>query len=180
MKIQVIMPQLYYDEIRRVLFPPGDSHEHFGFGLTGFNRYRRTCNILLRIFIQADKSCLEDQSGANVRPKPEFTRYVWALAKKSNSGLIDFHTHPFSDKDVRFSGIDDASEADSFPKAAKILGVGPHASIVLGRDSLDARWYDPEARQLRPVTAVKVLGDRLTTIIPTGSFAHSRPAHKPS
>jgi hypothetical protein len=178
MKVQIVMTELYYDQIRHELFPPGDSDEHFMFGLTGFSRYRRTCNILLRSFIHADKSCVHTQSGANVRPKREFTQYVWALAKKSNSGLIDFHTHPFSETHVRFSGIDDASEADSFPKAVKSLGDGPHASIVFGRDCMDARWYDPKAKELKPVTTVKVLGDKLINIIPTSSLLGYQPAQK--
>jgi len=178
MKVQILMTQSCYDQIRQELFPPGDSDEHFGFGLTGFSRYHRTCNVLLRSFILADKSCVHSQSGANVSPKREFTQYVWALAKKSNSGVIDFHTHPFTDTHVTFSGIDDASEADSFPKAVKFLGDGPHASIVLGTDCLDARWYDPKAKDIKPVTAVKIIADRLITIVPTSSLLRSQPTQK--
>lgn len=179
MKVQIVITQSDYDQIRQELFPAGDSDEHFGFALTGFSHYRRTCNILLRSFILADKSCVHSQSGANVRPKREFTQYIWALAKKSNSGLIDFHTHPFTDTHVTFSSIDDASEADSFPKAVKFLGDGPHASIVLGSDCLDARWYEPKTRNLKPVTAVKIIGDKLTTIIPTSSPLQSQIAREP-
>ncbi|MFC1635732.1 hypothetical protein ACFL5Z_12905 [Planctomycetota bacterium] len=167
METKIILTETCYEHIRNQLFPPDDSKEHFGFGITGISRCHHICNILLRIFIYADKSCLETQSGGNVRPKREFIQYVWIMAKKSNGSLIDFHTHPFSDANVGFSGIDDNSEYESFPQAVKYLGDGPHASVVLGKNSMDARWYDPTTKILKPVTAVRILGDRMVTIRPT-------------
>ena len=89
------------------------------------------------------------------------------MAKKSNSGIIDFHTHPFSDINVSFSGIDDRSDYESFPKAMEHLGKGPHASVVLGRNSLGARWYDPTTNILKPVSEIKIIGEKLANIIPT-------------
>jgi len=83
--------------------------------------------------------------------------------------LIDFHTHPFSDKNVCFSCIDDRSEYESFPKVVEYLGQGPHASIVFGRNSLDARWYDPKTKILKPVLEIRILGEKLVKIIPTSS-----------
>ncbi|GAF89265.1 unnamed protein product, partial [marine sediment metagenome] len=120
-------------------------------------------------FALADNSCLLDQSGASVRPDPRFIDYIWTLVKKSNSSLIDFHTHPFSDTNVGFSGIDDRSEMESFPKAVEYLGNGPHTSVVLGRNSLDGRWYNPITKTLEPIAALKILGQKLTTITPTSA-----------
>ena len=169
-----------YNRIRENLLPPNDANEHFGFGIASVSRFGDTVRLLLRDFIPADSSCLLSQSGASVRPDPRFVNYIWALAKKSNSSLIDFHTHPFSDKSVTFSSIDDRSEMESFPQAVQFLGNGPHASVVLGRNSLDARWYDPDKKSLQPVTQVKIIAEKLISFIPTSASKHSRIIEMPN
>ncbi len=170
MKVRIIITEHEYNIIRSKLLPPNDPNEHFGFGVAGVSRFAGICNLLLRKFIFTDSSCLLKQSGANIRPDLRFVQYVWTIAQKSNSVLIDLHTHPFCDADVTFSCIDNASELESFPKAVEYLGEGPHASIVLGRNSLDARWYNPKTCSVEPVIMVKILGESLTTIIPTSGL----------
>ena len=170
MKVNIILTQIQYNKIHCSLLPADDPNEHFGFGIAGVSFYKGGCNLLLRDFIPADSSCLLVQTGASVRPKPGFIDYIWTLAKKSNSCLIDFHTHPFCDAGVSFSSIDNDSESKSFPMLVEFLGDGPHASIVLGRNSLDARWYNPETTILEPISLVKVIGEKLEFIVPTSSL----------
>lgn len=174
MNVLLVAIEPYWTRLRRELFPPGNTHEHFGFGIAGISCFEGTCHLLLRRFIVADRSCVVKQSGVSVKPDPRFVEYVWKLARHSRASLIDFHTHPFSDSHVRFSGIDDRSEYANFPEIVKYLGDGPHASVVLGRNSLDARWYDAGIGQIKPISMVRVLGENLQTIIPTSASQHSR------
>jgi molybdopterin/thiamine biosynthesis adenylyltransferase len=117
---------------------------------------------------ELDKSCLTNQSGVSVVPDPRFVQYVYNAVKECKGGLITIHTHPFSNENVNFSGIDDRSEADSFPKEVELLEKGPHASIVFGRNSVDARWYDANTKQIKPIKAIKVIGESGTkTLTPT-------------
>jgi len=167
MKTCILIIEQEYSSLINKLFPPNSADEHFGFGFAGVSRHSEGFNILLRTFIFADHSCLEKQSGGFIRPKQEFIKYVWELAKNSDSALIDFHTHPFCSKGVSFSSIDDNSENKSFPMAVDYLGEGPHSSVVFGRDSLDARWYDPQAKIRKPIFGIKIIGNRLVTITPT-------------
>lgn len=169
MRIRIIMTEQQYADLTGGLFPAGDDREHFGFALVGVSRSPANCNLLARKFILADESCLIAQSGVSVRPHPMFVEYVWTLAEKSLSGVIDCHTHPFSQDGVAFSSIDDADEEDGFAKKIARLGSGPHASMVLGRKSLDARWYDPRVKDFRPVDMVRILGQDLRTILPTSA-----------
>ena len=164
MNVQIKATKKLWHNIKKTLFPPNDNREHFGFGLAGINNHSDGCNILLRKFIPADNSCLMKQAGAYVRPDLRFVYYVWKLAKESNSVLVDCHTHPFSGNYVGFSGIDDRSEYESFPKVVEYLGKGPHSSIVFGRNSLAARWYNPYKKRLEPITAIKIIGNTLEII----------------
>jgi hypothetical protein len=75
----------------------------------------------------------------------------------------------FSNKHVTFSCIDDASDRESFPQAEAYLDHGPQASMVFGKNSLDARWYNPITGNFEPVTEVRVIGERLITITPTSA-----------
>jgi hypothetical protein len=167
MKVQIIIPKTLYDRARESLFPADSSDEQFGFGIAGVTCFHGNCRLLVREFLPADRSCLLVQTGASIRPDPRFTMYVWILAKRSNSCLVEVHTHPFSDQHVTFSGVDDCSEQESFPKVVAYLGRGPHVSMVLGRNSLDARWFNVKTKTVEPVAAVRIVGSRLDTIVPT-------------
>lgn len=169
MKVKIVMTAIQHMWLLRSLFPTGSSDEHFGCGITGVSTYPGGCNLLLRRFIPADESCLIQQSGASVRPDPRYVEYVWTLAQRSSGSLIDFHTHPFCDRQVSFSSIDDRDARNGFPRMVARLGDGPHASVVLGTSSLDAQWYDGSSGVIRPITEVRILGENLQTIIPTSA-----------
>lgn len=171
MKVTIIMLAPQYAELRRKLFPPGDGNEQFGFGIAGVSGYPGGYNLLLRRLIVADKSCLVRQSPVSVRPDPRFVEYVWTLAEKSRSSVVDFHTHPFCTTDVGFSSIDDHDAASGFPKIVRRLGPGPHVNVVLGTKSLDAQWYDAQAHAVKPIAEVRILGENLRTIVPTSAHA---------
>ena len=170
MKMQIIMTQELYDQMQTSLFPVGCSDEQFGFIVAGVNQTGQTCKLLCRKFFYADPSCLIKQSGMGVVPDPRFVQFVWLITEQGKCCLINIHTHPFSDLGVAFSCIDDRSEAESFPKEVVFLGQGPHASMVFGRNSVDARGYDATSKQIFPVNEIRVIGSSGTrTLIPTSS-----------
>lgn len=172
MDVKIIIPQNISRQIQRKLFPPNSIHEQFGFILAGTSKYADGCNLLCRKFFHADESCLVNQSGVSVAPDPRFVQFVYTGARDSQSAIITLHTHPFCGYGVRFSGIDDQSEMESFPREVEILGDGPHASIVLGRKSIDARWYDSVTRQIKPVNLIKVIGESGIEILKPTSSNH--------
>ena len=168
MEVNIVMTDDLHEQMLKVLFPSNSNAEQFGFIVTGLSEHKNGCNLLCRTFIPADESCLTNQSGASVVPDPRFVQYVYNIVTKCKGGVITVHTHPFSNENVCFSGIDDRSEADSFPKEIGLLGAGPHASMVLGRNSVDARWYDAKIRRIKPVKKIKIIGDTGTkNITPT-------------
>lgn len=168
MKTQIIMTTKMYNEMLEKLFPPNNDAEQFGFIITGISKHSNGNNLLCRKFIHADESCLINQSGVSVVPDPRFVRFVYNSVKECDGGLITLHTHPFTNEHVSFSGIDDRSEGDSFPKEVEILGKGPHASMVFGKNSVDARWYNTKTNQIKSIDAIKIIGGSGTkTLTPT-------------
>lgn len=159
MDVKIITTKQMYDSMISQLFPDNNPLEQFGFIITGLSKHEKNINLLCRKFIYADKSCLTEQTGTSVVPDPRFVQYVWGIVKECNGGLITVHTHPFANERVSFSPIDDRSESISFPKELEFLGEGPHANIVLGTNSIDARWYNPEEKRVEPIKAIKIIGD---------------------
>ena len=173
METQINMTTKMYNEMLEKLFLPNNDSEQFGFIVTGLSKHENGHNLLCRKFIHADESCLTNQSGVSVVPDPRFVQYAYNSVKECEGGLIAVHSHGFANKNVSFSSIDDRSEEDSFPKEVELLGKGPHASMVFGRNSIDARWYDAKTRQIKPITAIKIIGETGTKIItPTSQREH--------
>lgn len=168
MKVKVVMTKEMYDDMANRLFPPGNNSEQFGFIIAGLSQYDDGCNLLCRKFIPADQSCLINQTGVSVVPDPRFIQFIYNAVKDCKGCLVNIHTHPFASNSVSFSGIDDRSENESFPKEVEYLGNGPHVSMVLGRNSLDARWYNADTGLTSPVESIKVIGkDGIKIINPT-------------
>jgi molybdopterin/thiamine biosynthesis adenylyltransferase len=159
MDVKIITTKNMYDAMMSQLFPANNPLEQFGFIVTGLSKHKDGINLLCRKFIFADESCLIKQTRVSVVPDPRFVQYVWSIVKECNGGLITVHTHPFSKEHVSFSGIDDRSEADSFPREAEFLGEGPHANMVLGTNSIDARWYNTKDNNVLPVKEVKIVSE---------------------
>ena len=82
MSVRIITTEDCYDRMRGQLLPLNDVREHFGFALASVSSSPDSCNLLIREFVAADRSCLLDQSGASVRPNPSFAGYIWTVAKE--------------------------------------------------------------------------------------------------
>jgi molybdopterin/thiamine biosynthesis adenylyltransferase len=175
MDIKIITTKQMYDAMITQLFPADNPLEQFGFIITGLSRHKNSCNLLCRKFIYADESCLIKQTGMSVVPDPRFVQYVWGIVKECNGGLITVHTHPFSKEHVGFSGIDDRSGAESFPREVEFLGKGPHANVVFGTNSVDARWYNAKDKSVSPVKEINIIGENgIEVLRPTSMPIRSR------
>lgn len=175
MNVQIIMTKDIHHAIQSKLFPKDSDAEQFGFIVAGISKHANGYNLLCRKFIHADKSCLVNQSGVSVAPDPRFVQFIYNAVKDSGGALITCHTHPFSDYGVRFSGVDDRSEAQSFPIEVELLGTGPHSSVVFGRNSVDARWYNSITGEIEPIHSISVIGESgIDNIKPTSSRCFHR------
>jgi molybdopterin-synthase adenylyltransferase len=166
-EIEITFLENDYNRVREHLIRSDTANEQFLFALGNESRSANVCRVLVRSVAYGGLPCVLGQSRVSVRPDPVYTLFMWTIAKKTGSVIIHSHSHPFADRAVGFSGIDDAGDRESFAKAAKHLGGGPYISMVVGKNSLDARYYDPEAKVIQPVHSIKVIGDRRLEIIPS-------------
>ena len=92
---------------------------------------------------------------------------VEASERLDVDAVIDVHTHPFQTGAVRFSLTDDADER-TFCRYLTDHGLG-YASIVLGLDTYEARWWEIGAFGLSVSSRATVRGQTALESIPASS-----------
>lgn len=100
---------------------------------------------------------------------PEFLAPLIKRARLESLSFILCHSHPFSSDTVGFSSIDDAGEANLFPKIKSRVPGQAVGAMVFGRKAFDARVWLPDHARAVPVERVRVLSDRVRFIAASGS-----------
>lgn len=145
---------------------PDDPNEQLAFLFASPSISDRLGRLLVRDAWFASADDLDRQSPVGISPKPEFV--LKALNRCSGEGwsLIETHSHPFSvGPGTSFSGIDWNNDRQKFPTVGRLLSKSSfHATMVVGQDSLDAHIFDPNSKEIIP----------LSTVITTGVDPRSR------
>lgn len=136
------------------------NFERMGFGL---GRHTQTADgtvILVRELILPDQSDLAEQTFAGVCPTRDFHLYLYSSALRTNSTIIEFHTHPgsvaptFSDID-QFHALRNAQYiAQKFPEPVTL-------ALIVGNNSFDAfegAIYDRHRGEFYQLNRLEVLG----------------------
>jgi ThiF family len=83
-----------------------------------------------------------------------------AVREKGLAGIVTFHTHPFSDKEVGFSWYDDEQDPLLIENLQDIWPSTWLASVVFGKESQQGRlWLSPAQQQ--PLARLISVGSRL-------------------
>jgi len=168
MKREIVFPGQFFAPLKDHLFRQGET-EQLAFVLCGYNETSRRLGLLAREVIPVRVENLSVQTRAFLSVKDEFSRSILGRCREEGLNLIEVHSHPFCRKGVRFSAIDFGNDREKFPYVArKIRGIY-HATMVFGRESVDAHMWDREKEAIVPIDQVKVIGSHLRFLIPTSS-----------
>ncbi|MGH3777393.1 MAG: HesA/MoeB/ThiF family protein [Pseudonocardiaceae bacterium] len=120
------------------------------------NRIRLVGHELLR----AQPKDLDRQSPSGIIPNGQFVAAALTRCRQEGWSLIEVHSHPFdSGPRTTFSGIDWSNDRMKMPRVASMLPEPfYHATMVVGRDSLDAHYYQRLTGAIRPIRRVTVVG----------------------
>jgi molybdopterin/thiamine biosynthesis adenylyltransferase len=158
-----------FDQLQAHLRQPNHSDEEGALMLA--HQAERNGGLIL---IVAELFKIPDQgfihkSGGGLTIDPEFLAPVIKRARLDDMSIILAHSHPFSDRDVWFSSIDDAGERSLMPKLQERVPGRPHAAMVFGKRSLAARVWLANSNGSVDVEKVAVVGDRIKTHASTSS-----------
>ncbi len=119
-----------------------------------------------------------ENSKGSLRFSPNYIRRVQLQGKKSKaSGLIFFHTHPFSKSSVSFSSYDNMEEPKLMANLMDVWASSEHIGVVVGKKAIMARAYINN-KMVHSVLELFVVGKTLK-IIPTDGHVQipARPEH---
>lgn len=124
--------------------------------------------VLIREVLEPDPLKDLDQSLGGLQFSSQYIRRIQLRAQQNKaSGLIFFHTHPFAENHVSFSGFDDAEEPLLIQNLQDIWPNSEYGSIVAGRSSLLGRFYSNEGGVLS-ISRLFVVGRAIKVIQTTG------------
>ncbi|WP_165956482.1 HesA/MoeB/ThiF family protein [Kribbella antibiotica] len=154
-----------WSELQRHLFGEkrlafAGQDEQMAFILASYSVAGETRKLLAHELITAGPRDLSSQSPGGIGPTGEFVAQMLTRCRRDGWSLIEVHSHPFdSSSRTTFSGIDWANDRIKMPQLAAMLP-DPfyHATMVVGRNSLDAHYYDQGSGTILPVGRVTLVG----------------------
>lgn len=146
----------------------GEPHEKFGFFLCGIAQTHEGPRFCVQEFVPVEDEHLKARFETGRQIDLDFLLDVINRAKQDGLAIVEVHTHPHTGDDVTFSPIDDRELPEFVSYAMDSLDGRPYAAVVLGQESLDARyWVEPD--DYSPVERVIIAGDTFNVRIPTSS-----------
>jgi len=128
-EIELVLPATYMEQIKSYLFQDL-SKEFICHVLCGHARISKNRLRLLGCYLVIPEP--DDyiaQSIASLNIDSNFDYALRVSCEEEGMSLVDFHSHPFTDKGVSFSGIDDADEEKKYNYFLKNLPNSIYASI---------------------------------------------------
>ena len=163
-KINVRFTRSVFDTLQKT-FLEDQKNEQFAFGLFRQAKTADGTSLLVQDIFFPDDNDLSMQRRAGVAPTHDFQSLVYMIAQQRKLGILDIHTHPFSDV-PRFSCID---ESEATKNAKFICDKFPtpmtHAMIVFDSalTAHDAVIYDRSLNGYRKIDTIEILGRRIET-----------------
>lgn len=146
----------------------GEPREKFGFFLCGVASTANGPRFCLQEFVPVPDECVQFGHRTQRQIDLDFLLEVINRAKHEELAIVEVHTHPRSGDGVTFSHIDDREMPEFVSYVMDSLDGRPYAAVVLGNDSLDARYWEVPDQPL-PVERVLIAGDGFDIRVPTSS-----------
>jgi molybdopterin/thiamine biosynthesis adenylyltransferase len=154
-----------WNDLQRHLFGEkilalGRQDEQMAFILASYSVAGESLKLLAHELVVAAPEDLSYQSPGGIGPTGEFVAKMLTRCRRDGWSLIEVHSHPFdSSNRTTFSGIDWGNDRVKMPQLAAMLPKPfYHATMVVGRSSLDAHYYDQESGSILPVGRVTLVG----------------------
>lgn len=162
-----------FNRLRDHLLRGRDADEEAAILLAGQCLEADSWAWIVKEVIPVPDAAFHHKGAAGLTINPEFLANAVKQACFQSLSFIFCHSHPFSSGGVGFSGIDDAGEADLFPKIQARIPSQAVGAMVFGQDAFDARIWLPDGARAMPVERVRVLGRRVQY-----SSAYAAPRHR--
>ncbi|MGH3902191.1 MAG: HesA/MoeB/ThiF family protein [Pseudonocardiaceae bacterium] len=162
----IVLSSDLWRQLRDHLLPTDDKleregrNEQLAFILAAPNVSDSRIRLIAHELLRAQPTNLDHQSPTGIVPNGQFVATALTRCRQEGWSLVEVHSHPFdSGSSATFSGIDWSNDRMKMPRLATMLS-DPfyHATMILGRNSLDAHYYQRATGAIRPVRHVTIVG----------------------
>ncbi|MFY9808800.1 MAG: ThiF family adenylyltransferase [Pseudonocardiaceae bacterium] len=187
----IVLSSRLWSELRSHLLSTNSEHarpggnEQMAFILAAPNVSGSRTRLVGHELIHAQRTDLDHQSPSAISPNGDFVATALTRCRQEGWSLIEVHSHPFdSTHQTTFSSIDWSNDRVKMPRLASMLPEPfYHATMVVGRNSLDAHYYQRASKAIRAVKQVTIVGSEdddspvLRYLPASSSAAASGPQH---
>lgn len=177
--VKIRMKESEWKVIKNILDRSFSSSKiNIEWGLIGIIKKVGAHSYIITGVIQPDRRNDIDQEKGGLTFSSNYIRRVQLKARKERStGLIFFHTHPFSEEEVGFSFYDNSEEPLLIENLRNVWPESEHASVVVGKRSMAGRIYSKDNLTLT-ISSIIVLGKAIKFLLEEGVISkQSNPAH---
>lgn len=164
MNIQFLINEKDYDKLTAHLLRGKFADEEAAILLAGTNHVMGKIRLLVKEIVLVPNEALISKGKAGLTINPEFLSKIIKKCRYEKLSFILTHSHPFSDKQVAFSAIDDYGEKSLFPKIQRRVPNKHHGALVFGKSCVDGRiWLKGESKST-PMDSIIIIGNTLKLI----------------
>jgi len=167
MRKTIILTRKDYEVLKKHLLQK--VGEEAAFLICGISESATFINLLVREVIPVPTEGFQRKAYAGLTIDPEFMMPILKKCRHEKLSVILAHSHPFSETAVRFSSIDDMGERLLIPKVKQRIADRHHATLVLGRSSVDARIWKKGKNYGEPIDLIKIIGYQTEELYPTSA-----------
>ena len=167
-----------WTELRKLVassFRSARRAEKGAIGLLGYNFTKDRRELLVTKIIWPNSDDIKTASAGRLEFSSSYVRRAHLEARISGlSGIVTFHTHPYSDDSVGFSGFDSREDAELMANLEEIHPGTFLCSVVLGRTS-QAGCLRTFLGGRQDLSSLVVVGERLQVLALDGKPMPSAP-----
>jgi hypothetical protein len=172
----IVIQESDFQQLRKHLLRDSQV-ENAAYLLCGRSSHRLRVKLLVKDVLGLSGKDFNVQSGDRLQISPEAVARVMKRARLNDQCIVLAHSHPFCDKQVDFSWVDDKGDLESFSNFYQRVPTGPHASLVFGQTSVRGRVWLPDL-EVRPLTSITVVGSILKRFPSDGRTCENRVTHQ--
>ncbi|MBF6446608.1 ThiF family adenylyltransferase [Nocardia elegans] len=158
----LVIPGPLWQALTTHLLRPNESgreatDEQMAFVMASHNEGAGAVRLIAHDLLCAGPDDLAHQSAGGIGPTSSFVAAALSRCRSEGWSLIEVHSHPFDMSDhTSFSGIDWANDQLKMPALSRTVPY--HATMVVGRRSLDAHYFNRGDGQIYPIREIVIVG----------------------
>lgn len=154
--IQLVIKNDSWSRIRKWMLC--DGNEHLAFILVEFERTGKNIFLLEKEVIIVEDDELQNNGEYGLELKLPSLIKIMNLATRTNSILVEIHSHPFSYHGVDFSSMDNSGQKNMMTYLKEAVAAKVYAALVAGSESVKGHLLFSNQQKPQTIDRIRIVG----------------------